>query len=303
MPIAPLRIYIYIYRGADKSLARPERKQANVLSEWREFPSALSLAGKKKLDISRLDVVEIARVAWHAFELVSFLVGLRTYQHPGILLVLLLHFPLITGDNSKNNGKAYGRLLLASLWSVRQDTSDTAVISVHKIMGEFSCRACRSSLLLTNNFFPNVTKIGTTNMNEVPYLLTPWCRVLLEKLTGLQLVKKFPVIHGTRRFIPALTSVRHLSLSWASPIQSIYPHPTSWRSILILSTHLRLGPPSGLFPPDFPTKTLYTPSPHPYVPHAQPISFFYILSVVSEFIEVRSVSLDFFSTDGRTWVW
>ena len=58
------------------------------------------------------------------------------------------------------------------------------------------------------------------------YLLTPWCRVLLEKLTGLQLVKKFPAFHGTRRFITALTSVRHLSLSWASPIQSIYPHST-----------------------------------------------------------------------------
>ena len=77
------------------------------------------------------------------------------------------------------------------------------------------------------------------------YLLTPRCRVLLEKLAGLQLVKKFPAFHGTRRFITALTSVRHLSLSWASPIQSIYPHPTSWRSILILSTHLRLGLPSG----------------------------------------------------------
>jgi len=75
--------------------------------------------------------------------------------------------------------------------------------------------------------------------------LTPRCRVLLEKLTGLQLVKKFPAFHGTRRFITALTSVRHLSLSWASPIQSIYPHPTSWRSFLILSTHLRLGLPSG----------------------------------------------------------
>ena len=71
------------------------------------------------------------------------------------------------------------------------------------------------------------------------YLLTPWCRVLLEKLTGLQLVKKFPAFYGTRRFITALTSVHHLSLSWASPIQSTYPHPTSWRSILILSTHLR----------------------------------------------------------------
>ena len=91
------------------------------------------------------------------------------------------------------------------------------------------------------------------------YLLTPWCRVLLEKLTGLQLVKKFPAFHRTRRFITALTNVRHLSLSWASPIQSIYPHPTSWRSILILSTHLRLGLPSGLLPSGFPTKTLYTP--------------------------------------------
>ena len=91
------------------------------------------------------------------------------------------------------------------------------------------------------------------------YLLTPWCRVLLEKLTGLQLVKKFPAFHGTRRFITAITSVRHLSLSRTISIQSIYPHPTSWRSILILSTHLRLGLPSGLFPSGFPTKTLTPP--------------------------------------------
>ena len=59
------------------------------------------------------------------------------------------------------------------------------------------------------------------------YLLTPWCRVLLEKLTGLQLVKKFPAFHGTRRFITTLTSVRHPYLSWANPIQSTYPLPTS----------------------------------------------------------------------------
>ena len=94
---------------------------------------------------------------------------------------------------------------------------------------------------------------------RLTYLLTPWCRVLLKKLTDFQLVKKFPAYHGTRRFITALTSVRHLSLSWASPIQSIYLHPTSWRSVLILSTHLRLGLPNGLFPSGFPTKTLYTP--------------------------------------------
>ena len=91
------------------------------------------------------------------------------------------------------------------------------------------------------------------------YLLTPWCRVLVEKLTGLQLVKKFPAFHGTRRFITALTSVRHLSLSWVSPIQSTYPHPTSRRSILILSIHLRLGLPSDLFPPVSPPRPYTLP--------------------------------------------
>ena len=106
------------------------------------------------------------------------------------------------------------------------------------------------------NLQSNVTQPLSNNVQH--YLLTPWCRVLLEKLTGLQLVKKFPAFQGTRRFITALTSVRHLSLSWANPIQFTYPHPTSWRSILILSTHLRLGLPSDLFPSGFPTKTLYT---------------------------------------------
>ena len=67
------------------------------------------------------------------------------------------------------------------------------------------------------------------------YLHTPWSRVLLEKLTGSQLVKKFPAFYGTRRFITAFTSARHLSLSWASSIQSIHRHSTSWRSILIFS--------------------------------------------------------------------
>ena len=97
-------------------------------------------------------------------------------------------------------------------------------------------------------------------MHSHTHLLTSWSRILLEKLAGFQQVKKFPAFYGTRRFITAFTSARHLSLSYASLIQSIPPHPTSWRPILI-SSHLRLGLPSGLFPSGFPTKTLCTPLP------------------------------------------
>jgi len=41
--------------------------------------------------------------------------------------------------------------------------------------------------------------------------------IILEKLTGSQLVKKFPALYGNRRFINAFTRARHLSLSWADP--------------------------------------------------------------------------------------
>ena len=89
------------------------------------------------------------------------------------------------------------------------------------------------------------------------YLLTPWSRIDLEKLTISQLVKKFPALNGTRRFITAFTSARHMSLSWARSIQSMALHRTSWRSTLILSSHLPLWLPRGLFCAGFPTKTLY----------------------------------------------
>ena len=47
------------------------------------------------------------------------------------------------------------------------------------------------------------------------------------------------------KFITVLTTARHLSLSWANSIQSPQPIPTSWRSVLMLSSHLRLGLPNG----------------------------------------------------------
>jgi hypothetical protein len=45
------------------------------------------------------------------------------------------------------------------------------------------------------------------------HLLTPYLFHGAEKRKGFQLVKKFPAFYGTRRFITASTSARHLSLS------------------------------------------------------------------------------------------
>ena len=99
------------------------------------------------------------------------------------------------------------------------------------------------------------------------YLLTPWSRVLLEKLTDSAASQEIPRIFGTRRFLAVLTSARHLSLSSANSIQSPQTPPTSWRFILILSSHLRLG-----FPQTSPPGTCAHLSPPPYAPHALPIS-------------------------------
>ena len=75
-------------------------------------------------------------------------------------------------------------------------------------------------------------------------LVTPCSGVLPEKITSLQLEKIIPTFYWIRRFITAPTSAHHLSLSWASSIQSIPPHPNTWWSTLILSSHLHLRLPS-----------------------------------------------------------
>jgi len=66
---------------------------------------------------------------------------------------------------------------------------------------------CLFKLMSTHVLF---VAIGATNTN---YLLTPHSRVLVEKLTGSQLVKKFPAFYGDRRFTTAFTCALHMSVS------------------------------------------------------------------------------------------
>jgi hypothetical protein len=58
-------------------------------------------------------------------------------------------------------------------------------------------------------------------------------------------------IHKSPPHVPILSQI--------NPVCAPPPHPTSRRSILILSSHLRLSLSSGLLPSDFPTKALYAP--------------------------------------------
>jgi hypothetical protein len=94
---------------------------------------------------------------------------------------------------------------------------------------------CKTSVANTQSLWGstwyNIVSINQSNNQSITHSLTPWSKVLLEKLIGSQLIKKFPAFYGTRMFITAFTNACHLSLSWARPIHFMTPHPTSWRSI------------------------------------------------------------------------
>ena len=100
--------------------------------------------------------------------------------------------------------------------------------------------------------------IDKTPIINTEFILTPLGRVLLEKLVVSHLVKVSFTLCGSTKFITAFTTAQKLSLSWARSIQSP-PHFISSRSILMLSSYLCPGIPSGLLLSGFPTKPLSVP--------------------------------------------
>jgi len=97
------------------------------------------------------------------------------------------------------------------------------------------------------------------------YLLTPRGRFLLEKLSVTQEISRIlwnpkfrHHIHKCPPPVPILSQINTVHA----------PHPTSWRSGLILPSHVRLRLPSSFLPSGFPLKTLYAPLFSTYFLHA-----------------------------------
>jgi hypothetical protein len=73
-----------------------------------------------------------------------------------------------------------------------------------KAAGECAFRALISLFIISSDVLFITSPIFT-------YLLHG-AETFFEKLTGFQLAKKFPALHGARNFITAFTSARHMSI-------------------------------------------------------------------------------------------
>jgi len=97
--------------------------------------------------------------------------------------------------------------------------------------------------------------------------LIPCSRFLLQKLTVLQLVQKYPTFYGIWRFIIVFKRAYHLSLSWARQIHSTSPQSHFFKisfNIFLSLTPIYLH---GLSPSGLPTKLCMKASHLPYVPY------------------------------------
>ena len=121
----------------------------------------------------------------------------------------------------------------------------------------------------------NANTFGTPITYSYLLLLTQCSRILLEKLTGSQPVKKFPILYGTRRFhyhihkcpptVPILSQLDpvhaptfHVLKICLNIILSSMPGYSKWS--LSLKFHHQ--------------NPVYTSLTPPYVLHATPITFF-----------------------------
>ena len=106
-------------------------------------------------------------------------------------------------------------------------------------------------VLITKNFSSTEQRILTYLLTHSMVQSPSWEANRFTASQEILRISRNPKVHYRTHKSPPPVSI----LGQPNPV---HIHPTTWRSVLILSTNLRLGLPSGLFPSGFPTKTLYT---------------------------------------------
>jgi hypothetical protein len=141
-----------------------------------------------------------------------------------------IHNILIIFDQNKTDGKTImshiknrDKHLEFKLSEEENDTMNYLDLSIHTNTNSIDIRIypkpthTDATIQFSSNH-PLKNKLAAFNfyinrMLTPIYLLTPWSRVLLEKLTDSAASQEIPRIFGTRRFLTVPTSARHLSLS------------------------------------------------------------------------------------------
>jgi hypothetical protein len=110
---------------------------------------------------------------------------------------------------------AYDQLLFYDLWLCKTHTQAQKNWSHNLELNTVICTHTRKSPY----------RVASYRLTRQDFLeqIPSWSRVLPGKLTDPLLIRKFPIFYGTRRFITAFTSARHLSVYWAIAVLSINP--------------------------------------------------------------------------------
>jgi hypothetical protein len=125
------------------------------------------------------------------------------------------------------------------------------------------------------------------------FVITPWSRVLLEKLIVAQPVKKFSAFYRIRSFISVFTRACHLSLCCFRWVRSTTSQPVPLRSIILPYVQaFQLISSFQILLLKFYIQFLTAP----YVLHPLPIAFFFIWSpnYIGEEYKLWSSSLSTF---------
>ena len=131
---------------------------------------------------------------------------------------------------------------------------------------------------LKNTFLCSVASIECSSAFCIFYLLTysmvqslSWEANWFAASREIPRISRNPKVHYRTHKRPSLVSI----LGQPNPVHIPTPHLLEILPNIIHPSTPRS--PQWFLPSCFPTKTLYTPFPHPYAPHAHSISFFSIL--------------------------